>query len=140
MLIHVGFYRRKPGLSWEQFSRHWREVHGPLMRDNERFKKYCRRYVQHHLRPYEPSSGPKSMSFDLLPFDGFSEVWFDDLQSREEMWSDPAFKAAMLPDEELFLDLSATKVGMLDTQVVQIGSDMMQLVSAGAALARQKGQ
>jgi EthD domain len=54
MLITLGFYKRKPGLTREQFSKHWREVHGPLIANDPILSKYLKRYVQHHC---VPSSG-----------------------------------------------------------------------------------
>lgn len=114
MFIYLGFYKRKPGLSWEEFSRHWSEVHGPLLRDTPEFSRYIKRYVQHHLQP-NPAPGAQA-----LEFDGFSEVWFESPEDRRKMWEQPLFKELMIPDEELFLDLSATRYSMTDNPIIQI--------------------
>src|SRR4051794_22365407 len=73
MIILLGFYKRRPDLTWEQFSDHWRNVHGPLLRDTPEASRYIKRYVQHHIRPRSPSLA----GVGSLDFDGFSEAWFE---------------------------------------------------------------
>jgi uncharacterized protein (TIGR02118 family) len=116
MIVLLGFYKRRPDLTWDQFSDHWRNVHGPLMRDTPEAARYIRRYVQHHIRPNPLSPGVAS-----LDFDGFSEAWFDSVESREKMHQQPIFKEIMYPDEAKFLDMTATRVSMIDAQFIQIG-------------------
>lgn len=116
MIVLLGFYKRLPGMSWEEFSDHWRNVHGPLLRDTPETAKYLRRYVQHHLRP-NPAYPDAA-----LPYDGFSEAWFDSMESRAEMHSQPIYQALMPADERKFLDMSATRMHMMDLPVVQIGA------------------
>ena len=115
MIVVLGFYKRKPGLTYEQFSRHWREVHGPLVRNTPDIAKYIRRYVQHHLVPNEIFPGLKP-----LEFDGFSEVWFDSVEDHKKMRAEPVHRQVMIPDEHLFLDMEMTKITVLDNQTYQI--------------------
>ena len=115
MIVLLGFYKRRSDLSWEQFSDHWRNIHGPLLRDTPATARHIRRYVQHHLRP-NPAY-PEA----ALPFDGFSEVWFESMDARKEMHGDPVYQALMPADEVLFLDLTATRMHMIDMPVVQVG-------------------
>ena len=49
MLITLGFYKRKPGLSVEEFRHIWSVEYGPLYRTRPEITKYLRRYVQHRL-------------------------------------------------------------------------------------------
>ena len=118
MLITLGFYKRKPGLTQEQFSHHWRNIHGPMIANHPVMGKYIKRYVQHHMRPGEnwPNVGP-------LDYDGFSESWWESLESRREMHSLPEFQKDMIDDERQFLDMEATRILMFDTQHVIIGKD-----------------
>ncbi len=118
MLITLGFYKRKPGLTREEFSRHWQEVHGPLVASNPVLSKYIRRYVQHHC---VPGSGWPTMA--ELGYDGFSEIWFDSLEAYEEMRALPDFQQELIENEHRFLDMSATRILMFDRQVVQVGKD-----------------
>jgi uncharacterized protein (TIGR02118 family) len=55
---------RRPGTSLEEFSRYWREVHGPIGRRIPGL----RRLVQSH-----PVSHPSDMSPPA--FDGMAELW-----------------------------------------------------------------
>lgn len=75
--------------------------------------------VQHHLRP-NPAY-PEA----ALPYDGFSEVWFDSLEDRAAMHADPVYQQHMPADEKKFLDLSATRLHMIDMPVVQIGNPVV---------------
>jgi uncharacterized protein (TIGR02118 family) len=118
MIILLGFYKRRPDLSWEQFSDHWRNVHGPLMRDTPESARYIRRYVQHHIRP-----NTLSPNIAHLEFDGFSEAWFDSVEAREEMHRQSIFAEIMYPDEAKFLDMTATRYSMLDVQHTIIGAE-----------------
>ncbi|MFC4670850.1 EthD domain-containing protein [Seohaeicola nanhaiensis] len=118
MIITLGFYKRKPGLTLEQFQTHWRDVHGPLIAGIPGVEKYLKRYVQHHMVPSQgwPGVGP-------LDYDGFSESWFPSLDARKELHAMPYFQNEMIEDERQFLDMDATRVLMFDNQVVQIGKD-----------------
>lgn len=126
MLITLGFYKRKPGLTREEFSKHWREVHGPLIANDPVLSKYIKRYVQHHMVPSEgwPNVGP-------LDYDGFSETWFESLEARKEMHALDYFKNEMIEDERQFLDMDATRILMFDKQIVQIGKDYSADWAAG---------
>lgn len=116
MLIIMGFYHRRPDLTWEQFSDHWKNVHGPLLRNSPQTKKYIRRYVQHHIRPNTAWDGVAP-----LDYDGFSEVWYDSIEARKEMQADPFWQETMVADEALFLDMSKTRISMFDNPVIQVG-------------------
>lgn len=120
MFISLGFYKRRPDLTHEEFSRHWREVHGPLLRNTPSISHYLRRYVQHHMSPTTEFA-------NVLPleFDGFSEAWFDSPQARLKMHAERAFQELVIPDEANFIDMTATRYLMLDQQVVQVGTDLM---------------
>lgn len=124
MIIYLGFYKRRPDLTHEQFCRHWSECHGPLLRDTPEIARHLRRYIQHHLSPNTAWPG-----LQPLEFDGFSEAWFDSVEHRKRMYAEPLFQKLCPPDEEKFLDLSATRVSMFDTQVVQVGFDIASVFS-----------
>lgn len=132
MLITLGFYKRKAGLTWEEFSTHWRDVHGPSLADNPELSRYMIRYVQHHI---SPSSGWGSLGavggVGVLEYDGFSESWFESLEARKALHSLPYFQETMIEDERKFLDMDATRILMFDKQVVQIGKDYAAEFLAG---------
>lgn len=118
MLIVLAFFKRKPGLTHEEFSRHWREVHGPLIRNHPVISKYMRRYLQHHLTP---SAGFPGVG--TLEYDGFAESWWDSVEARQEAHGLEDFKQLVIDDERKFIDMDATRLVMFDRQNVVIGTD-----------------
>ena len=98
--------RRRPELSLEEFQARWLEVHGPLVRKLRAQIPAMRRYVQSHLVPGEASDTLRSSRKAAEPYDGITEVWFDDLQGLggdDQAAIDASI--ALLKDEAEFLDL-----------------------------------
>jgi len=63
---------KKPGLSTQEFQEHWFTVHGRLCAQVPGL----RRYVQNHAIP-------EAHPLRAMTHDGFSELWFDDLESLQ---------------------------------------------------------
>jgi uncharacterized protein (TIGR02118 family) len=82
----------------EEFSRYWREVHGPIGRRIPGL----RRLVQSHSVPQPVDMGPPD-------FDGMAELWFDDLSALEAARRSPEWRAST-EDEANFIDKSRTAV------------------------------
>src|SRR5690606_5550966 len=99
MLVTLGFYKRKPGLSTEEFRRLWSEEYGPLYSKNEEITRYLRRYVQHRLSPQTDWPTP------FVGYDGFSESWFDSADDRKAMQATKYYQEVLKPMAEKFLDL-----------------------------------
>lgn len=116
MFVVLGFYKRRPGLTHEEFSAYWRDVHGPMIRNHPEVSRYIKRYVQHHISPNDMGTTVS------LEFDGFSETWYESRADREALQRSPAFLDEIVPDEAEFLDLNSIRTSMFDHQVVQIGS------------------
>ena len=122
MFVVLGYYKRGPDLTHEQFSHHWRNVHGPLMRKIAEKDPYLVRYVQHHLSPdtsyvVDPNTKHDSNSEG---YDGFSEAWFVSEEARDKWANLPIFKSEGIEDEKQFLDLAATRWVVRDEQHVII--------------------
>jgi hypothetical protein len=115
MIVLLGFYKRHPDLDFEQFSDHWRNKHGPLLRDTREPRLAIRRYVQHHLRPVSDFGG------GLFDFDGFSESWYHSIEDRKKLWSQEAWLEKIVPDERQFLDMNATRYVVADRPLTIIG-------------------
>jgi hypothetical protein len=118
MLVMLGFYKRRPDLTHEQFSHHWRTVHGPLIRGNPDMTRLIRRYVQHHLLP---RSLPLAAGYVDLGYDGFSEIWLDGPEAIKQMRALPWMKEVLVEDERKFLDMTATRASVVDQQSYQLG-------------------
>jgi len=115
MVIILGYYKRKPGLSHDQFSHHWVNVHGPLIKSIPNIERYLIRYVQHHLKSDRSQDFP-----DNAGFDGFSEAWFTTREAMDELFSLPFFSKEVIDDERKFLDMEATRWIVYDNQQVII--------------------
>ena len=87
---------RRHGMALEEFSRYWREVHGPIGRRIPGL----RRLVQSH-----PTRQPADLS--PPPFDGMAELWFDDLAALEAARRSPEWRASSA-DEAHFIDGTRT--------------------------------
>lgn len=117
MLIILGFYRRRPDLSTEQFRTHWRDVHGPLIKRITDEHGLLLRYIQHHLTPDEAYSFQPGMTAGATgSFDGFLEGWVEHEAAGDAYFSLPVMKTETLDDESLFIDVSATRWVTLDSQ------------------------
>ena len=77
---HVGFLKRKKGQSFEEFVRHWEDVHAALALRLPGLRGYV-------LNPIDREKYPDS------PVDGFAELWFDSLEEAENAFSTPMGEA-----------------------------------------------
>lgn len=100
MIIMLGFYRKRPDISTEEFRAHW-DDHGPVVRSVPGYDKYVKKYIQHQLT-LDPKSGT-----DLL-YDGFSEAWFETVEARDEFIARGDF-SAVIEHETLFLDMDMSQ-------------------------------
>ena len=103
--------RRRGDLSFEQFQKRWLEVHGPLVRSLREQLPMMRRYVQSHLIPGEASEGVRASRGAAEPYDGITEVWFDDLASMGGSGEAAATAGRRLfEDEAEFIDFERSSV------------------------------
>lgn len=93
----VAFLNRKPGLSVEEFQRHWRDVHAPIASRLPGL----RRYVQSHTRrsAYEGGRTPA--------YDGVVLTWFDSTEAIRDTAASGEY-ARVLADAAVFLAPGAT--------------------------------
>jgi uncharacterized protein (TIGR02118 family) len=92
MVKVIWIFARKPGLSVEEFSEHWYEVHGKELGAK---LPGMRRYVQNHPFPEAYARRP-------MTHDGFSETWWDDLESLEKSRASPEWAALSADGQTLF--------------------------------------
>jgi uncharacterized protein (TIGR02118 family) len=101
----VAFFKRRAGLSVEDFQRHWRTTHADLVVRQAGL----RRYVQNHTL----ASGYRNGEPD---YDGVAEAWFDDTQAMRALAPSPEY-AAVRADETHFID-PASMGTLLTNEVV----------------------
>jgi uncharacterized protein (TIGR02118 family) len=90
---------RKPGMSHEEFSKYWRETHGPLVKSVTEFSRHIRRYVQCHL---VNTAVPFGIAGE---YDGIAELWFDSVESAAAAFQEPKYLEIIRADERKFADL-----------------------------------
>ena len=115
-LVVLSFYKRKAGMSQEDYIAYWRDIHGPMLRDTPEIARYLSRYVQHDLRANDAQS-----AVVRLEFDGMSEVWYKEGADRRALLAEPFFQQRIVPDEPNFIDVSASRYSVYSTPSILIG-------------------
>lgn len=104
--------KRNPALTFEEFSAHHREVNAPLLASLSSIQQHVRRYVVSHKAPVDLPGLPP------LEFDGYSELWFDDMAGLQAVFQDPEYHTKVSPDDARFLDLPGCRFLLTTEHVV----------------------
>ncbi len=99
MIKFFGLIPRISGMAPQRFHDHWRHPHGTLALPIETY----RGYVQSHQFPHASLGEATSI------FEGFAEVWFDDLTDATDLATHPQYLAYIKDDESNFVDLARLK-------------------------------
>ena len=86
MVKMVIFFKRKPGMSVEDFQKHWRTTHADIIVKLPGIK----RYIQSHVLAASYRKGEPA-------YDGVAESYFETTQAMKELAKTPAY-AAVLAD------------------------------------------
>ncbi len=97
MVKMFALLRRREGLSVEEFRAHWRDVHGPLIRDTPELARHIVRYEQHPRHRPDALSGTDGV-------DGVAVQWFESIDDFLGFISEPGYQELIAPDERRFLD------------------------------------
>ena len=95
MVKSISLLTRKPGMTHEQFVKHWVDVHAPLAHAVPGI----RRYVQSHI--VEERRRPDIDALDV-EIDGIAELWYDDREAMARALATPEAKA-LHADGALFI-------------------------------------
>jgi uncharacterized protein (TIGR02118 family) len=118
MVKLIAFFKRKTGITVEQFQGHWRTTHAELVVRQQGL----RRYVQNHTLASayrEPASRePNSREPN---YDGVAEAWFDDTQAMRELGASAEYQAVR-EDESNFIDAASMGVVITDEVVIVDGA------------------
>lgn len=113
--------RRRPEMSWEQFSDYWRDVHAPLVAARAEVLG-IRRYVQLRTAqlPEVHAGFRRRNDGSPEPFDGVAELWFDSLDAVIRPTTDEARQASaeLLADERNFIDLANSPIWIGEETVI----------------------
>src|SRR5262245_32753091 len=128
MVKSVVFFKRKRGMTVEDFQRHWRTEHAALVRRLPGL----RRYVQSHTRLAGYAKGEPV-------YDGIAEIWADDLaalramaaaaeyapvKADEARFIDPARQGAIVTHEHVIKDGPAPPDGVKNVEFVTRRPDL----------------
>jgi len=97
---------RKAGLTREEFSKYWKNEHGPLA---ARLIPGVRRYVQNHLIEIP------GMEYEG---DGIVEMWYDNAESWQESMKTIQSNKELAEDGARFCDLRNARVWIVEEHVV----------------------
>jgi hypothetical protein len=97
--------KRNPALDVDTFHEQWR-AHGRMIGAEPAFRKYIRRYEQHHRLPADYRNGDH--------YDGMAIQWFDTYRDFVAMLEDPLYAEKMQPDESRILDMDGIVVLFTD--------------------------
>jgi uncharacterized protein (TIGR02118 family) len=106
MVKLVYCFTKRRDLSVEEFSRYWREVHGPIGARIPGVRRLVQSLAIHDSRD----------AF-ALSFDGMAELWFDDIDALLFARSSAEWKAAT-EDECHFKDRDRTAYFLADERVI----------------------
>jgi uncharacterized protein (TIGR02118 family) len=125
MVKIVAFFKRKPGITVEEFDRHWGTRHADLVRRLPGL----RRYVQNATL----ASGYRKRE---PVYDGVAEAWFDDGEALRVSGSSREY-AAVKADERHFIDGASLGSLITDEVVVVDGAEQPGAVKLIAFLNRR---
>lgn len=72
----IGYVNKKPELSFDEFVSHWKGVHAVLCQRIPGLKRYAINVIDRRVYPQ-------------MPFDGFSELWFDSVEAHDAAFASP---------------------------------------------------
>lgn len=110
MLKLVYCVRRKQGMSFEDFSKYWLEVHGGLSIKLKEHMPTFVRYVQSHTIYGEQTDRLRASRGSGEPFDGITEAWFDNDIEVTDVDVQMDAMSKMLADELNFIDMKNSVV------------------------------
>lgn len=109
MVKALSFFKRKAGMSVEEFQAYWRGSHPAAVTRLPG----VRRYVQSHTRPAGYGKGEPI-------YDGIAELWFEDTKAMHALRGTKEI-AAVEADEAVFIDRSTMRLILTEEHVIKDG-------------------
>ncbi len=120
MIKLVYCLRRRPDLSFEQFSRYWATEHAALVRRHAPALGILR-YVQCHATAHDANVELRGNRGLLEPYDGIAEIYFESLEALAKANLTKQAQSAQVEltaDEDRFLDRSRSSLFIVNERVV----------------------
>ena len=102
---------RRADLSHEEFVAHWRNVHGPLIRDTPELARHLLSYRQHVPLPGRRGGSPG--------YDGMAVQRFENFAAFQAMLDEPEMQK-VFEDEKRFLDHEHMRVMFSEDEVTMV--------------------
>jgi uncharacterized protein (TIGR02118 family) len=97
MVKQIFIMKRKKGLSFEAFKKHYMEVHAPLVKKSlPEIRKYVVNLALQRGKE--------------MPYDAVTEIYWDDIETIIRIAKSDTYKNVIVPDEEKFLERSSSVV------------------------------
>jgi len=104
MITRMGLLKKKPSWTTEAFRQHWRDHHGALAAQLPGLRRYHQNHVVDQAqRGIQFARGPEQL-------DGFSQLWFDDVDSMRAAIASPAGQALVADEQHFIGDLRVVAV------------------------------
>jgi uncharacterized protein (TIGR02118 family) len=127
MVKALNFFKRKPGLSVDEFRNYWMNEHAAVIRAIPELRKYVASItLPSAYRNHEPL------------YDGISEAWFDD-EAVIRATADSAPRRAATADDAKFVDMSKAGSIIVDEIVQKEGTPADGAVKMFSLLTRKPG-
>jgi uncharacterized protein (TIGR02118 family) len=97
MNVRLGLLRKKPDWTTDAFRAYWRDKHAALAARAPNLREYWQNCVTDRIQ--------RGIAFARGPwdFDGFSQLYFDDVRQAEHAFTNSDMAAALIADEQRFL-------------------------------------
>ncbi|KAJ7846928.1 hypothetical protein B0H13DRAFT_1907541 [Mycena leptocephala] len=105
----ISLLNRLPHVSFEQFDRHWGEVHKALVEALPAVKSGLVKYRQFHVSP-EANAVLAASGTSVMSYDGITEWEAEKLDDILELFSSEELIKTLLPDEKNFFERSSVQV------------------------------
>ena len=99
MIVRMGLLQKRADIDHQEFRTHWRTGHGALAAKLPGL----RRYHQNHI--VDRTQRGITYARDGLDFDGFSELWFDDVPAMQAAFASDEVKALAADEDRFISDL-----------------------------------
>ncbi|RDB30769.1 putative decarboxylase tpcK [Hypsizygus marmoreus] len=111
-IVLMGYVKRLPSLTPEEFYKYWETVHAPLV---------VPWVLKHGITDYRQVHTPQSLRSALTPsameYDGYGQLTAQSLEDIQAALQDPYYAEVIEPDERRFIDKSAAMVTAAGHQV-----------------------
>lgn len=98
MITMIYPVKRRKGLSAEEYHRHWRDLHAPLIRDTPSIARHILRYTQYPSAPGEYVDGREPV------WDGIAVAQHTSLADLQALANEPEYSRLLRPDEDYLVD------------------------------------